>query len=127
MRESLDERDKDKESPIVLDTTGSVIYTGYDILKTLREKTRVIYLEATESHIAALFKNYMAYPKPVIWGESYRAKGQEESRKTLERCYPELLRDRARRYKEIAHVSIPYEQLKTHWADIGTFILDFVK
>jgi shikimate kinase len=123
MKESLALLQNDKQSPAVLDTTGSVIYTGADILESLRAATRVIYFEATKEHIASFFKNYIDRPKPVIWGESYAPLADETPRQTLERCYPELLGFRARRYKEIAHVTIPFGQLKNHWKDIGAFVL----
>jgi shikimate kinase len=126
MQESLTGPQNGANPPVVLDTTGSVVYTGGDVLESLRAATRVIYFEASEEHIAALFKTFMAYPKPVIWGESYAPLPEETPKQTLERCYPELLRDRARRYKEIAHVSIPFDSIKDHWKDIGTFVMNYV-
>ncbi|MFA5041037.1 MAG: hypothetical protein WC464_05340 [Bdellovibrionales bacterium] len=118
----------DDPLPVVIDTTGSVIYTGSDVLDDLRAKTRVIYFEASEGHTDGLFKSYINHhPKPVIWGDSYKPLAGEAPRQTLQRCYPELLHDRARRYKEIAHVTIPFEQLNKHWMDIGTFVLKYAE
>jgi shikimate kinase len=123
--ESLARLKKDKKASVVLDTTGSVIYTGAEILESLRATTRIIYFETSEEHISALFNSYINHhPKPVIWDDAYAPLAEETPQQTLERCYPELLRDRARRYKEIAHVTIPFEELKNHWADIGTFVLE---
>lgn len=124
MKEAIVGLQADNNSSVVLDTTGSVIYAHKAVLDSLRAATRVIYFEATEGHTDALFRSYISHhPKPVIWGDSYKPLAGETPRQTLERCYPELLRDRARRYKEIAHIVIPFEQLKKHWADIGTFVL----
>jgi shikimate kinase len=124
MKEAIAGLPVDTDSSVVLDTTGSVIYASADVLKSLRQATRVIYFEATEGHTAALFKSYISHhPKPVIWGDSYKPIAGEAPRQTLERCYLELLRDRAQRYKEIAHITIPFEQLKKHWTDIGAFVL----
>jgi shikimate kinase len=109
MRESLDNLKKDKNFAAVIDTTGSVIYTGDDILDELRTTTRVIYFEASEQHIDELFRKYIANPKPVIWDNCYKAQKNETTQDTLKRCYPLLLRERISRYKEIAHITIPFE------------------
>jgi hypothetical protein len=128
MRESLAQMQSDKESSLVLDTTGSVIYTGADILQSLRAETRVIYFEASENHTASLFRSYTGHrPKPVIWGELYAPIAGETSQQTLERCYPALLSFRAHRYKEIAHITIPFELIQNHWANVGAFVLERAK
>jgi len=110
MRETLDRLRLNNDPRLVIDTTGSVIYAGTDILAELRTATRIIYLEASEEHIKALFKRYNAHPKPVIWQDFYQPEAGETSRQALKRCYPELLRDRAERYRALAHVTIPFEQ-----------------
>lgn len=121
MREALAQLKEDK-GDAVIDTTGSVIYTGADILAELRAATRVIYFEASEAHLESLFERYLAYPKPVIWGDAYKPRKDETPQETLKRCYPELLRERARRYKELAHITIPFEQHRNRKADIDTLI-----
>lgn len=124
MRDIFDNLKQDDAAPVVIDTTGSVIYTGAALLETLRATTTVIYFEASEQHVADLFTNYIAHPKPVIWGDKYVPLAGETPQQTLERCYPELLRDRARRYQAIAHRTIPYEQHKNHKADIAALLAD---
>ncbi|MDR3424142.1 MAG: hypothetical protein P4M13_03560 [Alphaproteobacteria bacterium] len=123
MREIIDGLRRDQNSSAVIDTTGSVIYMEPDILEGVRAATRVVYLEASEEHTAELFKNYIATPKPVFWGESFAPLAGETPQETLRRCYPELLRYRARRYREIAHVTIPYEQHQNRKADVCDLIL----
>ena len=103
--------------PLVIDTTGSVIYLGEEIAKQLRALTRIVYLEASPEHSARLFDRYMHSPKPVIWDGAYTPQAGEAPQDTLKRCYPELLRRRAALYKEIAHVIIPYE--KHHGRDMN--------
>jgi len=127
LQESLANLQNHQSSSVVLDTTGSVIYAGADVLQSLRAATRVIYFETSEEHIAAMFKSFLANPKPVIWSESYAPLPGETPNQTLERCYPELLRFRAKLYKEIAHVSIPFERVKTRWKDIGTLVFNYAQ
>ncbi len=122
MRETLDTLHSNAPSRIVVDTTGSVIYTGDDMLSELRATTRIIYLEASEDHIKTLFRRYTAHPKPVIWHESYKPETGESPQQTLKRCYPELLRDRARRYRDIAHVIIPFEKHSDPHMTVGALI-----
>jgi shikimate kinase len=115
------------EKAVVMDTTGSIVYTGPEYLQALQQKTRVVYFEASEAHIADLYKAFLAFPKPVIWGESFAPKDGETPKDTLDRCYPELLRDRARRYKEVAHVVIPFEKLKTCGTTVDRFVLETLR
>ena len=110
MREALDRLHVHTDSRFVVDTTGSVIYLGEAILAELRTTTRIVYLEASEDHIKALFRRYIAHPKPVIWHDQYVPEAGETPQQTLKRCYPALLRDRARLYRDIAHVTIPFEK-----------------
>jgi shikimate kinase len=121
MRNVLDHVGSDR-IPTVIDTTGSVIYTGDDILSDLRAETTVVYFEASEEHIAYLFKRYMTSPKPVIWGENYVPRADETSKETLKRCYPDLLQDRMRRYAKIADVTIPFARHKDRSSDIAALI-----
>ncbi len=112
---------------VVLDTTGSVVYTGDEYLEALRAKTLVVYFEASEHHIDGLFRAFLEFPKPVIWGDSFRPLPHEIPHQTMARCYPELLRDRAARYKKAAHMVIPFSLLKDRRADIGVFVLNQIR
>jgi shikimate kinase len=122
LRESLKHLRDDAAFPAVIDTTGSLIYTGADILDELRALTRIVYFEASDAHIDDLFRRYIAHPKPVIWGDSYRPGPDELPRETLRRCYPELLHARAQRYREIAHVTIPFEKHRNHGGPVEGLI-----
>lgn len=105
-------RDK-PDKPLVIDTTGSIIYTGDDIITALRELTRVVYFEATAAHTAKLFQRYLSNPKPVIWGNIFASETGEKAEAALQRCYPKLLQFRAERYRAMAHISVPFEKHKT--------------
>jgi len=106
----------------VIDTTGSVIYADAGTLAELRNLTRIIYFEASEQHMDVMLRNYIANPKPVIWGDLYASQANETSQQTLERCYPLLLHERILRYKELAHITIPFEIHKNHKMDMYEYL-----
>lgn len=107
------ERLRDKNTkPLVIDTTGSVIYTGDTVTDALKELTRTVYFEASDRHVEILFERYLANPKPVIWGNQFTAAPGETLKETLHRCYPRLLAYRAERYRLMAHICVPYEKHK---------------
>lgn len=98
------------EPPYVLDTTGSVIYAGEDIVHELKSLTQVVYIAASPQHVSQLFADYLAMPKPVIWGDAYVCARGETQEDALERCYPQLLSSRARHYERMADVIIPSDR-----------------
>ena len=102
----------DPYKPLVIDTTGSVIYSGEDVTEQLKALTRVVYFCASERHVAKLFERYIANPKPVIWGDSFQPLPGEVPAETLKRCYPNLLAYRAERYGAMAHIGVSFEQHK---------------
>ena len=51
---------------IVIDTTGSVIYTGKDILKSLRKYTTVVHLATPPEIQEQMFLAYLKNPRPVL-------------------------------------------------------------
>lgn len=99
-----------RETPYVIDTTGSVIYSGEDIAHELKALTQVVYFAASPQHISQLFADYLAKPKPVIWGDCYSCARGETEEDALERCYPQLLSSRARLYERMADVIVPHDR-----------------
>lgn len=93
-------------SRIVVDTTGSVIYTSTDILKKLTQLTRVVYLEAPSSVRQKMYELYIKEPKPVIWGNVFNKRPGETNLAALGRCYPQLLKSRAAMYQQLADVTL---------------------
>lgn len=96
---------------IVIDTTGSVIYTGEDVLKKLKEKTLVVMLDTPNEVKEEMYKLYLTDPKPVIWGESYFKFRGETNKEALARCYEQLLEYRLRKYRRSAHIIMSYYEL----------------
>ncbi len=95
-----------QEASSVVDTTGSVVYLPDALLGELRQKTHVLYLAVPEGRHQQLLERYLDEPKPVLWGDTYRPLGSEEAHETLRRCYPDLLSDRDRRYRALAHQTL---------------------
>ena len=95
-----------KRNPII-DTTGSVIYTHDDVLKTLQKDFYVVYIEAMEDHLERLKTQYFNHPKPLVWAGHYKKlSGKTETESILE-CYPKLLASRGKAYAKQANVTLP--------------------
>ena len=102
----LEHRPDHEAPPLVIDTTGSVIYLGEDLLKRLQRATVVVYLAAPPEKRQALLAAYRAFPRPVVWRGHFRRNPGEALTAALDRSYMELLADRDRRYRACAHVEI---------------------
>ncbi|KKW47120.1 hypothetical protein A3C21_04025 [Candidatus Kaiserbacteria bacterium RIFCSPHIGHO2_02_FULL_59_21] len=97
------------EGNAVIDTTGSVIYLSESLLQQLKENSLVVYFKAVPEMYERMLKVYLSDPKPVVWGDSFRRKKGENEATALKRSYPDLLEFRAKRYQELADVTIPFE------------------
>jgi len=93
---------------IVVDTTGSVIYTGEEILQKLCRYTTVIYLLTPPEIQEQLLNAYISKPHPMLWRDSFSKKSGETNQEALARCYPQLLSARKRLYARYADVEIDY-------------------
>jgi hypothetical protein len=113
---SLDEvltgLEKDPQSELVLDTTGSVIYTGNNLLFRLRKLATVVYLAASSEEQQLLIERYLKDPKPVLWQGAFRPRGGEAPHHTVARCYPALLAARRQGYQALAHCTIALAELR---------------
>ncbi|MDO8609775.1 MAG: hypothetical protein Q7R95_04450 [bacterium] len=99
---------------LVIDTTGSSIYVGDEVMKQLQIHTTIVYIKVPEKMKKNMFKVYMTDPKPVIWGNIFTMNENESPKKALERCYGQLLEYRAAKYQHYAHITIDYEVLKNN-------------
>jgi shikimate kinase len=85
-------RDKTPLKDVVIDTGGSVIYTGDDILQTLKNMTHIVHLASSPE-------------AQKIWGkdgEIHNRQADETNEQALIRCYPALLESREKQYKALA-------------------------
>lgn len=104
--------EKNPEKSLILDTTGSVIYTGNHLLKRMRRDLTVVYFAASKAEEQLLIERYLSDPKPVLWRGAFRARPGEASRDTVARCYPALLAARRQSYEVLAHATLPVAELR---------------
>ncbi len=95
----------------VIDTTGSVIYTGNEIYKKLKKLTMVVYIKSSEKMKEEMFKNYLKNPKPVVFGQVFKKNKNETNLEALGKSYRRLLKARAGLYKKYANITIPREKI----------------
>jgi hypothetical protein len=99
-------------TPTVLDTTGSVIYTGNNVLMRLRRQMTVVHLASTEREQQMLVERYLNDPKPVLWRGAFQSKSGEPPRETVARCYPQLIAARRKSYETLAHCAVNVAELR---------------
>lgn len=108
----LNELAAQPQRQLVLDTTGSVIYAGNNVLLRLRKLMAVVHLAASPEEEQLLIQRYLADPKPVLWRGAFQPRAGESSRETVARCYPALIASRRRSYEALAHCAIPIRALR---------------
>ena len=111
MHEAFDQIENSPSENIVLDTTGSVVYTGDEICKRMKQLTTVIYLAASAKEEETLIARYLSDPKPVLWGDQFSKHPGELSSKAVARCYPVLIAHRKKLYEQLADCIIPLPNL----------------
>lgn len=97
---------------LVFDTTGSVVHLEPDTLALLRENTLVVHLDVGDSSLEELIQRFYTEPKPVAWCGYYHEGQGETTEAAIQHSYPGLLAERLKRYRELAHMSIPVSQLR---------------
>jgi shikimate kinase len=110
--EVLQQLEKQSEKSLVLDTTGSVIYTGNNLLMRLRRRMTIVYLAASAAEQQLLIERYLHDPKPVLWRGAFQPKPKESPRETVARCYPVLIAARRQSYEALAHCTLQVAALR---------------
>jgi shikimate kinase len=110
--EVLRELEEQPDAALVLDTTGSVIYAGNQLLLRLRRQMTIVYLAATSKEQQLLIERYLSDPKPVLWRGAFQPKSGEKPRETVARCYPALMEKRRRSYEALAHCTLGVAELR---------------
>jgi shikimate kinase len=110
--EILSDLERRPQLSLVLDTTGSVIYTGNHLLHRLRKLMTVVYLAASEAEQKLLIERYLGDPKPVLWRGAFQTKQGETPRQTVARCYPHLIAARRQSYAALAHATLQVAVLR---------------
>jgi shikimate kinase len=104
--------EKDPGRELILDTTGSVIYTGNNVLFRLRRQMTVIYIAASTDEQQLLIERYLQDPKPVLWRGAFQPRPGEAPRDTVARCYPALISARRQSYEVLAHLTVTTASLR---------------
>jgi len=120
--EILTELGKQPQKSLVLDTTGSVIYTGNNLLMRLRRQMTIVYLAASAEEQQLLIERYLNDPKPVLWRGAFQPKPGERPRETVARCYPALMAARRQRYEALAHCTLQVAALRDAALDATAFL-----
>jgi len=100
----------DSQENIVIDTTGSVIYTGDKVVKRLRRNTKVLHLATPPEVWPLMLNTYLSKPRPILWRSAFRKEQTETNLDALARCYPKLLYSREQLYKTYANITIDYNE-----------------
>ncbi len=106
--EALEDLERDDQTKIVIDTTGSVIYTGEHNLMRLRSLTTIVHLETPSEIQQKKLEAYIKQPRPILWRDLFHRLPGETNVQAMARCYPLLLASREDRYRKFAHVTISY-------------------
>ena len=112
LEEVLTNLSRAPEKSLVLDTTGSVIYTGNHHLMRLRKLMTVVHLAASPQEQQLLIERYLNDPKPVLWRGAFQPRDGETPRQTVARCYPNLIAARRQSYAALAHCTIEVAKLR---------------
>jgi len=120
--EILTHLERDPARELILDTTGSIIYTGTNLLWRLRRQMTIVYLAASDAEQHLLIERYLTDPKPVLWRGAFQPRAGESARQTVARCYPILMAARRRSYEALAHYTIPVADLRHAPPDADIFL-----
>jgi shikimate kinase len=104
----IETREHDPAEKTVIDTTGSVIYTGAEIIARLRRSTTVVHLQTPPEVKERMLQVYVAQPRPVLWRDLFSKKPEESNEAALARCYHRLLSARERLYDRYADIAVDY-------------------
>lgn len=122
MDEALDEIEQAGQEGIVLDTTGSVAYTGEPLCRRMQSLTTVVYLQASRAEEELLVARYLSDPKPVLWGDQFAPRPGESAADAVSRCYPQLIAQRKKLYERYAHRIVSLENLRNSEVDARGFL-----
>ena len=120
--EILTELESEPEKTLVLDTTGSVIHAGNNLLMRLRRQMTIVHLAASVKEQQLLMERYLSDPKPVLWRGAFQPRAGEKPLETVARCYPALVAARRQSYEALAHCTLQVAELRDGSLDAGAFL-----
>jgi hypothetical protein len=110
------------EENVVVDTTGSVIYTGEALLKRLKSLTTMVHFTSPPHVREDMLAAYMAKPRPVLWRGIFNRRAGESDTDALIRCYELLLNKRELLYHDLADVELDYATRRGPDFDVSTLL-----
>jgi shikimate kinase len=110
------------EENIVVDTTGSVVYTGEELLARLRRCTTVMHLATPAEVQERMLATYLVTLRPVLWHGVFEQRSGETAEQALARCYSVLLASRERLYAQCAHVVVDYHTRHSEGFDVDDLL-----
>ena len=119
----LENRENNPEEKTVVDTTGSVIYIGEEILGRLQQYTTIVYLATPPEVQEQLLNAYISNPHPMLWRGAFSNQLNETNEEAIARCYPRLFFTRKRLYERYADVTMDYYK---RWRQ-GFGVSDFLR
>jgi hypothetical protein len=120
--EILTDLEKQPGMSLVLDTTGSVIHTGNNLLRRLRRQMTIVHLAASAQEQKLLIERYLNDPKPVLWRGAFQPRAGEKPRETVARCYPALISARRQSYEALAHCTLQVAALRDGSLNAAAFL-----
>jgi hypothetical protein len=124
LEDVLKDVERAPEQALVLDTTGSVIYTGDPLLLRMRRLMTVVYFASSKAEEQLLIERYLSDPKPVLWRGAFVARPGETPHDTVARCYPALIAARRQSYEALAHATLQVADLRDPSYDVGTLLAE---
>lgn len=112
----------DAPDDVVVDTTGSVIYAGEEILGRLRALTTIVHFKTPPEVQEIMLQSYLKNRRPVLWQGMFQKMPGETDEEALARCYALLLSSREKIYARNAHVSVDYDQRRSDGYTIDDFL-----
>jgi shikimate kinase len=100
----------DAQTPVVINTGGSLIYSPTEYWKQLKSLTTIIYLKMDKTLSKSLINNYLQEGRSVVWKGMYVPKSGETRETTYLRCYSKLLDFRESYYEQYADCALEYPQ-----------------
>jgi shikimate kinase len=112
----------DAQTPIVINTGGSLVYSPTEYWQKLSQFTTIIYLKMDKALSKSLINNYLQEGRSVIWKGMYAPKSGETRDETYLRCYANLLDFRESYYERYADCAVEYHQHRAKTMCIQQFL-----
>lgn len=107
---------------VILDTAGSVIYTSMAALKALKHDFFIVHIKADRAEVTRLKSIYYTSPKPLAWDKHYKPNPKLSHAENIQKCYPKLLKARAKLYAALADQQISSKFIVGDGADAKTLL-----